>query len=252
MCRHLAYLGPPVRLADLLIEPPYSLLRQSWAPRRQRHGRLNADGFGVGWYAGPVDGQPLAGAGAPARYRRAIPMWADANLASIARAVRSSAVLAAVRSATAGMAHDEGAVAPFAGGPWLFSHNGRLADWPDGAAPLAAHLPTADLVTLDAAADSALLWALTRSRLEKDGSLARALGAVVELAAPAASGRLNLLVTDGASIAATAWGDTLCYRTGESQVVVASEPYDDEPSWIDVPDRSLLLATPEDVTLTPL
>ena len=62
MCRHTAYLGPPATLASLLIDPPHSLYRQAWAPRRQRHGTVNADGFGVGWYA---DGDPV-----PARYRR--------------------------------------------------------------------------------------------------------------------------------------------------------------------------------------
>jgi glutamine amidotransferase len=49
MCRHLAYLGPPVPLGRLLLDPPHGLLHQSWAPRRQRNGALNADGFGVGW-----------------------------------------------------------------------------------------------------------------------------------------------------------------------------------------------------------
>ena len=56
MCRHVAYLGPPVPLRELLVDPPHSLLRQSWAPRRQLHGRMNADGFGVGWYA---EGDPI-------------------------------------------------------------------------------------------------------------------------------------------------------------------------------------------------
>ncbi|PLW72317.1 class II glutamine amidotransferase, partial [Streptomyces sp. DJ] len=51
MCRHLAYLGPAVALREVVTDPPHSLLRQSWAPRRQRHGTVNADGFGVGWYA---------------------------------------------------------------------------------------------------------------------------------------------------------------------------------------------------------
>jgi gamma-glutamyl hercynylcysteine S-oxide hydrolase len=255
MCRHLAYLGPPVRLSELLLDPPHSLLRQSWQPRRQRQGLMNADGFGVGWYAVAADGAPATAAGqAPARYRRDLPMWADANLASIARVVRSGVVLAAVRSATDGMARGEGAVAPFGDGPWLFSHNGRVDGWPDSAAPLAAQLPAADLVTLDAASDSALLWALTRSRLEKDPSLPGTLAAVVELAAPA-GGRLNLLLTDGASVAATAWGDSLCYLAdpaGQRGVVVASEPHDDDLGWTDVPDRSLLVATAEGVTLTPL
>ncbi len=51
MCRHLAYLGPEEPLGRVLVEPPHSLFRQSWAPRRQRYGTVNADGFGVGWYA---------------------------------------------------------------------------------------------------------------------------------------------------------------------------------------------------------
>jgi len=92
MCRHLAYLGRPVPLRELLADPPHSLLRQSWAPRRQRHGTVNADGFGVGWYA---EGDPI-----PARYRSDRPMWTDRSFADLARVVRSRAVLAAVRSAT--------------------------------------------------------------------------------------------------------------------------------------------------------
>jgi hypothetical protein len=123
--------------------------------------------------------------------RRELPMWADANLASIARVICSGAVLAAVRSATEGMAHGEGAVAPFAAGQWLFSHNGRIDGWPDSAAPLAAELPATGLMTLDAASDSALLWALTRSRLVKDPSLAEVPAAIVELAAPTGADRLK-------------------------------------------------------------
>ncbi|MEV6703484.1 class II glutamine amidotransferase, partial [Streptomyces sp. NPDC051453] len=85
MCRQLAYLGPSAPLGDVLVTPPHSLLRQSWEPRRQRHGTVNADGFGVGWYA---DGDPV-----PARYRRAGPIWGDQSFADLARVVRSGAVL---------------------------------------------------------------------------------------------------------------------------------------------------------------
>ena len=48
MCRHLAWLGRPRSLASLVLEPPSSLLVQSYAPRRQRYGTVNADGWGVG------------------------------------------------------------------------------------------------------------------------------------------------------------------------------------------------------------
>ena len=49
MCRHLAYAGPPVVLAELLFDAPHALVRQSWAPRDMRGGgTINADGYGVG------------------------------------------------------------------------------------------------------------------------------------------------------------------------------------------------------------
>lgn len=90
MCRHLAYLGPEIPFGQLVLAPPHSLFRQSWAPRHQRHGTVNADGFGVGWYA-PDD--PV-----PARYRRAGPIWGDEQLPDLARVVRTGALLAAVRT----------------------------------------------------------------------------------------------------------------------------------------------------------
>ncbi|MCC3771939.1 class II glutamine amidotransferase, partial [Streptomyces sp. UNOC14_S4] len=92
MCRHLAVLGPAEPMRTTLTDPPYSLVRQSWAPRRQRHGTVNADGFGVGWYA---PGDPV-----PARYRRAGPVWGDTAFADLARVVRTEAPPASVRDAT--------------------------------------------------------------------------------------------------------------------------------------------------------
>ncbi|WP_371667830.1 ergothioneine biosynthesis protein EgtC [Streptomyces sp. NBC_00289] len=246
MCRHLAYLGPEEPLGRLLLQPPHSLYQQSWAPRRQRHGTVNADGFGVGWYA---EGDPV-----PARYRRAGPIWADQSLTDLARVVRSGAVLAAVRDATLSGADAEAAAAPFAAGPWLFSHNGAVRGWPDSLAPLVQGLPAVDMLSLEARNDSALVWALVLARLRGGDQEGQALAdTVLEVAAAAPASRLNLLLTNGEAIAATAWGDTLWYlsRPGGG-TVVASEPYDDDPHWQEVPDRTLLAASRTDVLLTPL
>ncbi|RSS40250.1 ergothioneine biosynthesis protein EgtC [Streptomyces sp. WAC07061] len=247
MCRHLAYLGPPVALERLLSEPEHSLVRQSWQPRRQRFGTVNADGFGVGWYA---EGDPV-----PARYRRAGPVWGDLTFADLARVVRSGAFLAAVRDATLPGADGEAAAAPFASGPWLFSHNGAVRDWPDAAGPLAAALPPPELLQLAARTDSALVWALVLRRLREGDDIGTALAEPVrELSEAAPGSRLNLLLTDGATIAATAWGDSLWYlaEPAAGRVVVASEPHDDDARWCEVPDRTLLTATRTRVALTPL
>ncbi|MEV6421107.1 ergothioneine biosynthesis protein EgtC [Streptomyces sp. NPDC051662] len=247
MCRHLARLGPPVALGEVLVAPPHALFRQSWAPRRQRNGTVNADGFGVGWYA---DGDPL-----PARYRRARPIWGDLGFTDLARVIRTGALLAAVRDATEPGADGEAATAPFADGPWLFSHNGSVGGWPGSLAALAASLPAEELLTLAARNDSALVWALLLHRLRAGDEIGQALGdTVLDVAAAAPASRLNLLLTDGERIAATAWGDTLWYLTdpGGHRTVVASEPYDDDARWREVPDRTLLVATRDDVQLSPL
>ncbi|WP_374777242.1 ergothioneine biosynthesis protein EgtC [Streptomyces sp. NBC_01310] len=247
MCRHIAYLGPVVALERLLAEPEHSLVRQSWEPRRQVSGTVNADGFGIGWYA---EGDPV-----PARYRRSGPVWSDLTFADLTRVVHSGAALAAVRDATRPGADGEAAAAPFSAGPWLFSHNGSVRDWPGAAAPLAAELPPAELLQLAARTDSALIWALVLHRLRAGDDLGTALAEPVrDLASAAPGSRLNLLLTDGAAIAATAWGDSLWYLTDPvtRRTVVASEPYDDDPRWCEVPDRTLLTATRTRVDLTPL
>ena len=50
MCRHLAHLGSPGPLHDLLFGAPHSLARQARAPRHQLEGDTNPDGWGVAWY----------------------------------------------------------------------------------------------------------------------------------------------------------------------------------------------------------
>ena len=206
---------------------------------------MNVDGFGVGWYA---DGDPV-----PARYRRAGPIWADPCFADLARVTRTRALLAAVRSATPGTEEGVAAAAPYASGRWLFSHNGALEGWPAATASLAATLPPEDLLTLEARCDSALVWAMVTAGLRDGAALADALTwMVAALEDNQVGGRFNFLLTDGEVIAATAAGNSLCYRLGDGGVVVASEPGDEEPGWTEVPDRSVLTATPAGIDLRPL
>jgi len=244
MCRHLAYVGEPLRPGELLTDPPHSLVRQSWAPRRQQHGVVNADGFGIGWY---VDGLTE-----PARHRGAGPVWSDETFTDLARVVRTTAMLAAVRSATVGMAGGQAAAAPFRSGPWLFSHNGAVDGWPAVAGRLGWGLDPAALAMLEAPTDSALLWAVASGLLALGKPPEAALAELVARAVEAGGGRLTFLLTDGHRITATAWGTSLCWRRLAGGIVVASEPYDDDPSWVDVPDRSLLVADPAGASVEPL
>ncbi|ORW31554.1 class II glutamine amidotransferase [Mycobacterium paraense] len=226
MCRHLGWLGADVTVSSLVLDPPCGLRVQSYAPRRQKHGLMNADGWGVGFFDGEV----------PRRWRSPAPLWGDASFDSIAPALRSHCVLAAVRSATVGMPIEATATAPFTDGRWLLSHNGIVDR---------AVLPLTS--SAESSCDSAILAAALFERgLDTLGETIAEIGAADPLA------RLNVLAADGSRLLATAWGDTLFMLRRDDGVVLASEPYDDAPDWEDVPDRHLVEVTPAGVRMTPL
>jgi gamma-glutamyl hercynylcysteine S-oxide hydrolase len=206
-------------------------------------GTVNADGFGIGWLAGNP-GNPADGTVAR-RYRRDTPMWSDASLPDLAASISSWAILAAVRNATTGMPVTEGACAPFVEGSWMFSLNGAIDRWPACVVPLAATLPPAVLMTLDAPTDSAFLWALVRQQLREGHSAATALaGVAAGVLALAPRSRLNLLLHDGRHITATTVGHALWLHDGDGSVTVSSEALNpDEGGWQPVPDRCLVEAS---------
>jgi glutamine amidotransferase len=230
MCRHLGWLGTPVSVASLVLDQPYGLLVQSYSPRRQKHGLVNADGWGVGFYSPDLpDGQP-------ARWRSAAPLWGDASFASVAPTLRSECIVAAVRSATVGMPIEATAAAPFTDGEWLLSHNGvvdRAVLPPSGRA--------------ESTVDSALLAALIFER-----GLDRLGDTVAEVGAADPNARLNILAANGSRMLATTWGDTLSVLRRDDGVVLASEPYDDDPDWQEIPDRHLVDVSSTHIDLVPL
>ena len=230
MCRHLGWLGADVTVSSLVLDPPCGLRVQSYAPRRQKHGLMNADGWGVGFF------DDLSEGAKPRRWRSAAPLWGDTSFDSVAPALRSHCVVAAVRSATVGMPIEASAAAPFTDGRWLLSHNGIV--------DRAALPPTS---SAESVCDSAILAAVIFERgLDALGDT------IAEIGATDPCARLNVLAANGSRLLATAWGDTLSILRRDDGVVLASEPYDDDPEWEDVPDRHLVEVTPQRVTLTAL
>jgi predicted glutamine amidotransferase len=117
MCRWVGYCGKPIRLEELLYEPPHSLIEQSRASGDQH--LANADGFGVGWY-GHRD--------QPGLFRSVAPAWGDRNFRDLCGQVTSRLFLAHVRAAT-GTAVQETNCHPFRHDNWIFVHNGFIADF---------------------------------------------------------------------------------------------------------------------------
>lgn len=268
MCRIAAYLGGgETSLSSLVLDAEHSLLVQSYAPREMLSGVVNADGFGCGWYAPEVDGEPAV-------YRSNAPMWADRSFASIAPKIRSRTILAAVRSATPGLPAEESGVPPFASGPYLFAHNGAIKDFRRSAMrPLRALLSDESYSSILGVTDSETVFALLLDRLRANkaevgdaAALAEATAATLgkvsaiceESGIPAT---LNVGVTDGEAMVFTRFstegpGNSLYVledgRAFPDAVVVASERFDGDPAWQMVPDRHLLVAAPGGVALQSL
>jgi glutamine amidotransferase len=241
MCRHFAYLGEPRSLGQLVLGPAHSLYEQSWAPRRQRHGTVNVDGFGIGWYVDRAE---------PVRYRRAQPIWTDASFASLAPTITTSCAVAAVRSATVGMSADEAAAAPFTHDRWLFSHNGRLQDWSTARKALLPQV--ADVPDTRVGVDSALLFGLAVARWQAGASLAEGLADAARSVLAHGGGRLTMVAADGAAIAGVVVAEPLYVHSSPAGTFLAAEPHDDDPGWRELAHLSVVHVDGGGLTETPL
>lgn len=231
MCRHFAYVGPPVALRSLLYDAPHALVHQARAPRFQTVGRDNPDGWGVGWsYAGDSRVEHE-------RYRAATRMWEDTSFPGTERA---TTVLAAARYASPGSEQQAYNAAPFAAEHWLFSLNGYVSNFRDGFGDqLRSEVSATRAAGIEGDTDSEVLFALVLDRLDGGAAAGAALVEVTKRVRAASDGALNLLLTDGLDIAATALGNSLFLRS-DGALTVASEPLDDDESWIEIDNGSLV------------
>jgi glutamine amidotransferase len=250
MCRLAAYLGPAISLQEFLIDPPHSLYRQSWEPRELKYARLNADGFGFGWYS--PDGEP-------ARYTHSAPIWADANLPALARTLHNTLWIAEVRSATEGNPVHPLNTAPFCADRRLFIHNGFISDFHHQVRPrMLQRLAPAIAADIRGNTDSEYLFACLRQILLDDAGLQpfAAIQRLFELVAGMVGDQpalLNLAVTDAGCIYAARHAlnhesPSLYYTSNDADFpggqLVASERFSADPAWQTVPEHHLLVLRP--------
>jgi glutamine amidotransferase len=262
MCRMVGYLGgPEASLSFVVLEREHSLLVQSYAPEEMMSGVVNADGFGVGWYA-PNDDEPAV-------YRSNGSLWSDRSFAGIAPKIMARTIFAAVRSATPGLPVDESGVPPFSSGPFMFMHNGAIENFRQKAMrPLRDTLSDEAYSGLLGVTDSETIFAglldlLREAPDDLEGAARETIHHVTEVCGRlGVRATLNLAVTDGAAMAFTRYsteepGNSLYFLEDAAAfpeaVVVASERLDGDSGWREVPDRHLLSVRRESGTsLSPL
>lgn len=240
MCRLVAYLGEPADPGVLVFGGAHSLYRQSWAPRELLSGSVNADGYGVVWYA---DAGPI-------RIAETRPIWYDPDLRSTLESVRSHAVVAALRNGTPGLPVERSALLPMTSAGWTFVLNGFVPDFrANHMRALRAALPDDLYGTLTGVSDSETLFLLAVAHLKAGATLREALertaAAVVEHVG-SAEAQLTMMMTDGSRLAAVRTSNVAdtnsLYSAAGSKltpggVVLASEPLTDSHEWTPVPSH---------------
>ncbi len=259
MCRMAAYIGPEIPLRDLMLEPAYGLMEQSWGPREMKEGRLNADGYGFGWFA--PDGRP-------AFYTNPMPIWTDRNLADLGRSLAAPQWLANVRSATRSMDISHANTQPFADDRYIFLHNGYVADFTTSLRTrIRQNLGPEIEAGVHGNTDSEYLFALFREIMAEhenfmvDQGLLELFKIIEEWAAGIKS-LLNVIIGDGKRLYATRHAfngecPSLYFTTEEENypggMLIASEPLTESGSWQPVPEHHMLiLDTEQHLQLIPL
>ena len=264
MCRYVAYLGPPILLSEVLYKPPNGLVHQATHAMASPT-RINADGFGVAWYAPEIHPEPAV-------FKDVTPVWNNYNLGSIADKIRSPCVAAHVRAAKSFDPVNRENCHPFVRGRLLWMHNGDIPGRARLARQVAQQADDVLLAKMRGNTDSEMAFTLFLTHL---GESAKREPDVKELAAAmnetvcqialwhreAEDSRrleMNFCVTDGGCLVATRFGlsrgrptsnPSLHWWQSEAPeartVVVASEPLTPGVRWRDAQVLGMLVVHPD-------
>lgn len=165
MCRVLAYIGPDLPLASLLLEPENSLINQSLDP--ELHPLLQLAGWGFAAWS-----DHLLKPEEPCLYRRPMPAFYDDNAQGIIPSLQGSTLLAHVRAAgydsTTVLADENCHPFSFRETPWIIAQNGGLPNWQILQRELLTHCEDRFLKQMKGTTDTEFLYVLLLSLLKGD------------------------------------------------------------------------------------
>ena len=264
MCRFTLYMGEPIRLSSLLLEPEHSLIRQS-THAREREEPLNGDGFGVGWYATDPRLEPAV-------FRSISPAWNNRNLVNLSRVVSSGCILAHVRAATESSGVNEANCHPFRFRSHLFMHNGDVGQFRKVRRHMLASVRDEAFENVYGSTDSEHVFALVIDEMLRAptwvepsermaGALQAAIRRVVELVDKHGQGEpsyLNCALSDGRNAVVSRFSndpketpESLYYYSGAiypsldgrvaRSVLVSSERLTEDDAWREIPPNHMVI-----------
>jgi len=182
MCRWIVYRGRTIWLCDIITRPDHGLVKQcyerflpyiqkniqhskipkSGAQKTEVNSRINADGFGIGWYSHSVYGYEK-----PCTFHSVSPAPNNRNLKVICDHVQTNLLFAHVR-ASSGTVVAENNCHPFVSGRWMFMHNGAIGRFLRVKRVLGQKLSKEVYYSIDGTTDSEHAFALLLDILGND------------------------------------------------------------------------------------
>lgn len=241
MCRWAAYAGPPIFMEDMILSPAHSLIEQSQNASEAKTA-INGDGFGLAWYGERE---------MPGLYRDILPAWADTNLQSLAKQIRSGLFLAHVRASTGGGTNRDNCH-PFTYKNWSFMHNGQIADFDTLRRCLETRLSDDVYAMRQGSTDSELMFLLAIEFGLANDPVAACEAMLEFIKSEAKARNLNTIIrftacfSDGNALHAIRFSTdsrppSLYYAScaSDQSICLVSEPFDHpDRSWTPVPANS--------------
>ncbi|MYM59015.1 class II glutamine amidotransferase [Vibrio tetraodonis] len=248
MCRWLAYQGESIYLDELVYEPEHSLVQQS-IDARKAVTRVNADGFGLGWYTERET---------PGQFHEVLPAWGDENLRSLTHHIRSHRFMAHVRSST-GTQVSRSNCHPFIIDNWMFLHNGQIGEFEQVKYDLHQQLPEDLFLKRMGTTDSELIFLL----MLKNGLREQPVDAIRQTLLDITQLMENrnikeplkasICISDGVKLWAVRYSSdneapTVFIRKKGSNISLASEPLERNRDWKKITAQSILVIEGDTVT----
>ncbi|OAJ95064.1 class II glutamine amidotransferase [Vibrio bivalvicida] len=249
MCRWLAYQGESIYLDELIYEPEHSLVHQSLEARKAVT-RVNADGFGLGWYTERDT---------PGQFHEVLPAWGDENLCSLTHHIRSHRFMAHVRSST-GTQVSRSNCHPFISENWMFLHNGQIGGFEQVKFELERQLCESLFLKRMGTTDSELIFLLMLQNGLKQNPVEAIRNTLLMICNLMTDKQIDeplkasICISDGNQFWAVRYSSdqeapTVFIKQDGANIVLASEPLEKSPEWKKVTPQSILSICSDKVEL---
>jgi len=252
MCRWLAYHGESIYLDELVYEPEHSLVHQSLEARKAVT-RVNADGFGLGWYTERET---------PGQFHEVLPAWGDENLRSLTHHIRSHRFMAHVRSST-GTQVSRSNCHPFISENWMFLHNGQIGGFDQVKFELERQLCESLFLKRMGTTDSELIFLLMLQNGLKKNPV-QAIKLTLSMICEVMNSKhveeplkASICISDGNQFWVVRYSSdevapTVFIKQNGVNIVLASEPLEKSPEWKKVSPQTILAIHSDKVESHPI